>query len=427
MRPGNAWHALMRRPWRFLFSRWPWLTFVYLLASAAIGVVLLPAMIVTFLLLPLWGIAIGALERRRTRLLGFARQTSGHVPLTREQRHIWLAVRVNEGATWRESVALLLDLVLGWVALAVLFVQGLCLVVFVFVGLSGARGPNGITLFADVRIVVNPDNWWLVVPIALFAVCLFAYLNAVLSAAQATLLRVLCGPRHRELARNVERLIQSRATLVAAFEAERRRIERDLHDGVQQELVTLAARLGMVSLELDDLAARGTATGLARDALDAAQGQAERAMATLRNTVRGIHPAVLTDHGLRPALDELADRTPVPLSLDIADFGRLPSSVETAAYYLVTEAISNAAKHTDATRLIVHARIEEGTLTVTVTDDGQGGADEQAGTGLRGLRERADTLGGQFTIVSPEGGPTTLHVSLPVLAESGEHRASTAR
>ncbi|MFZ8455702.1 sensor histidine kinase, partial [Staphylococcus aureus] len=87
-----------------------------------------------------------------------------------------------------------------------------------------------------------------------------------------------------------------------------------------------------VSLELDDLAARGTATGSARDALDAAQGQAERAMATLRNTVRGIHPAILTDHGLRPALAELADRTPVPLSLDVADFGRLPSSVETAAY-----------------------------------------------------------------------------------------------
>ncbi|MFX6803632.1 hypothetical protein ABTH20_19435, partial [Acinetobacter baumannii] len=92
----------------------------------------------------LWGIAIGALERRRTRLLGFPRQTSGHVPLTREQRHIWLAVRVNEGATWRESAGLVIDLVLGWVALAVLFVQGVCLVVFVFVGLSGARGPNRI-------------------------------------------------------------------------------------------------------------------------------------------------------------------------------------------------------------------------------------------------------------------------------------------
>lgn len=427
MRPGTVWHALMRRPWRFLFGRWPWLTLVYLLASAAIGLALLPVTIATLLLLPLWGIAIGALERRRTRLLGFPRQASGHVPLTREQRHIWLAVRVNEGATWRETAALLLDLVLGWVALAILSVQGLCLAVFIFVGVSGASGPARINLFADVRIIVGPDNWWPVIPIALLAVCLFAYLNAALATAQASLLRLLCGPRQRELARNVERLVQSRAALVAAFETERRRIERDLHDGVQQELVTLAARLGLVSLELDDLAARGTDTGPARDALDAAQDQAEHAMATLRNTVRGIHPAVLTDHGLRAALDELADRTPVPLSLDVAEFGRLPSSVETATYYLVTEAISNAAKHTGATRLTVRARVQDDALTVTVTDNGHGGADEHAGTGLRGLRERTDTLGGQFTIVSPEGGPTTLHMTLPVFTEPSEHHAPASR
>ncbi|MFT4030544.1 MAG: histidine kinase [Protaetiibacter sp.] len=427
MRTATVWHALMRPPWRFLFGRWPWRTLLYLLTSAVIGFLLLPVTIATLLLLPLWGIVIGALERRRTRILGFPSQVSGHVPLSRDQRHIWLAVRVAEGATWRETAALLLDLVLGWIALAVLFVQGLCLVVFVFVGVSGSRGPARINLFADVRIVVGPDNWWPVIPIALFAVCLFAYINAVLAAGQASLLRMLCGPRQRELARNVERLMQSRAALVAAFESERRRIERDLHDGVQQELVTLGARLGMVSLELDDLAAQGTDTALARDALDAAQGQAEHAMATLRNTVRGIHPAVLTDHGLRAALDELADRAPVSLSLDVADFGRLPASAETAAYYLVTEAITNAAKHTAATRLTVRAAVEGDALTVTITDNGHGGADENAGTGLRGLRERAETLGGRFSIVSPAGGPTTLYMALPILSERTERHASAAR
>ncbi|WP_424935555.1 MULTISPECIES: histidine kinase [Bacteria] len=427
MRPTTVWHALMRPPWRFLFGGWPWRTLLYLLASAVIGVVMLPVMIVTLLLLPLWGIVIGALERRRTRLLGFPRQGSGHVPLTREQRHIWLAVRVNEGATWRETAALLLDLLLGWVALAVLFVQGLCLVVLVFVGVSGGRGRTRINLFGDVWILVGPDNWWPVIPIALLAVWLFVYVNAVLAAGQASLLRMLCGPRQVELARNVERLTRSRAALVAAFEAERRRIERDLHDGVQQELVTLAARLGMVSLELDDLAVQGADTALARDALDVAQGQAEHAMATLRDTVRGIHPVVLTDHGLRAALDELADRTPIPLSLDVGDFGRLPAPVETAAYYLVTEAISNAAKHTAATRLIVRAVLEGGALAVIVADDGHGGADESGGTGLRGLRERAETLGGQFTLVSPAGGPTTLHMALPVLRERTGHDAPTAR
>ncbi len=282
-------------------------------------------------------------------------------------------------------------------------------------------------LFGDVRVVVGPENWWPVIPIGLLMLCLFAYVNAILAAGQASLLRLLCGPRQRELARNVERLIQSRVALVEAFEAERRRIERDLHDGVQQELVTLAARLGMVSLELDDLAAEGTDTTLARGALDAAQGQAEHAMATLRDTVRGIHPAVLTDHGLGAALDELANRTPIPLDLDVAEFGRLPASVETAAYYLVTEAISNAAKHTAATRLTVRAGIEDGALTVTVTDNGHGGADESAGTGLRGLRERAETLGGRFDIISPDGGPTTLHTTLPILAERAERDAPAVR
>lgn len=427
MRPETVCQALMRLPWRFLSSRWPWLALAYLVLSAAIGFLLVPVTIATLLLLPLWGIVIGAIERRRARILGFPGQASGHVPLVRAQRHIWLSVRVTEGATWREAVALLLDLVLGWVAIAVLFAQGLCLVVFVAIAVTAARGPADVNLFADVRIIVGPENWWPVIPIGLLALCLFAYINAILAAGQAALLRLLCGPRQQELARNVERLTQSRAALVEAFETERRRIERDLHDGVQQELVTLAARLGMVSLELDDLAAQGTDTLLARDALDAAQGQAEHAMATLRNTVRGIHPAVLTDHGLRAALNELANRTPVPISLDLAEFDRLPAAVETAAYYLVTEVISNAAKHTTATRVTVRAGIDEHALMVDVTDNGHGGADEDAGTGLRGLRERAETLGGQFTLISPDGGPTTLHMGLPIITDGARRRAAATR
>ncbi|PZQ89853.1 MAG: histidine kinase [Leifsonia xyli] len=427
MRTATVWHALMRPPWRFLFGRWPWRALGYLLLSAALGFVLLPVMVLTVLLLPLWGIVVGAIERRRTGILGFERQASGHVTLTREQRHIWLSVRVSEAATWRETAALLVDIVLGWVAIAVLSSQGFVLAALAAIGAMGATSGADVRLFSDLRVVVGPDNWWPVIPIGMVAVCVFAYINAILAAAQASLLRVLCGPRQRELVRNVERLIQSRAALVAAFEAERRRIERDLHDGVQQELVTLAARLGIVSLELDDLAARGVDAALARDALDAAQGQAEHAMATLRNTVRGIHPAVLTDHGLRAALNELADRTPVPLSLDITEFGRLPTSVETAAYYLVTEAISNAAKHTSATLLTVHAGVDVDGLTVIVTDDGHGGADENAGTGLRGLRERAETLGGRFTILSPAAGPTTLRMELPIPAERTARDALAAR
>jgi signal transduction histidine kinase len=427
MRPPTAWNALMRPPWRFLFSPWPWRGFFYLLSSAVIGIVLLPLTVVTLLLLPLWGIVMGALERRRTHLLGFPRQASGHVPLTRDQRHLWLAVRMNEGATWRETAALLLNLVMGFVALAVLAAEAVCFVVLAFITGSGVNGPTTINLFADVTFTVQPHTWWPVVPLAVLALVLFGYINTLLATGQASLLRVLCGRRQRELTRNVERLVQSRATLVAAFETERRRIERDLHDGVQQELVTLAARLGMVSLELDELTSRGTDTALARGALDVAQGQAERAMATLRNTVRGIHPAVLTDHGLRAALEELADRAPVALDLDVRGIGRLPASVETATYYLVTEAITNTAKHTDATGVIVRITVEDDVLIAMVSDNGRGGAEESAGTGLRGLHERADTLGGTFTIISPPGGPTMLRMTLPILAERSAPHAATAR
>ena len=427
MGTATVWQALMRRPWRFLFSRWPWLSLTYLLVSAVLGFVLLPVGILTLLLLPLWGIMIGALERRRTRLLGFPHQASGHVRVGAEQRHNWLGIRMTEAATWRETGALLLDLVFGWAAIVALSFQGFALIALVAIGVTGAERQADIGLFADVRIIVGPENWWPVIPIGLAMLCLFAYINGLLAAGQASLLRLLCGTRQRELARNVERLIQSRAALIESFEAERRRIERDLHDGVQQELVTLAARLGMVSLELDDLTMQGADTAMARAALDSAQGQAEHAMATLRNTVRGIHPAVLTDHGLRAALNELADRTPVPLSLDVAEFGRLPAPAETAAYYLVTEAVSNAAKHTTATRLTVRAGIEDDALAVSVTDNGHGGADENGGTGLRGLRERAEALGGQFSILSPDGGPTTLHLALPVLTESTERDASAVR
>ena len=423
----TVWHALMRPPWRFLSGQWPWRTLAYLLISAATGLLLLPVAIVTLLLLPLWGILIGAVERRRTRMLGFSRQASGHVALTRSQRHIWLSVRMSEAATWRETAALLLDLVVGWVAIAVLVSQCLTLTVLVAMCVIGARGDADIRFFADLRVVVGPNNWWTVVPIAVLAICVFAYVNALLAAAQAMLLRVFCAPRRREMDKNIERLVQSRATLVHAFEAERRRIERDLHDGVQQELVTLAARLGMVSLELEDLADRGADAHLARRALDAAQGQAEHAMATLRDTVRGIHPAVLADHGLRAALDELAGRTPVPLSLDMAEVGRLPAPTETAVYYLVAEAISNAAKHTNATRVVVRTAVHDDALTVVVTDDGNGGADENAGTGLRGLRERSESLGGSFHVISPHGGPTTLRMTLPIVTEGVEHSAPPAR
>lgn len=414
----TVWQALVRPPWRFLFGRWPWLALLYLLASAVIGVVLLPLVVLTLLLLPLWGLVIGALERRRTRLLGFETQPSPHVLIVPADRHNWLGIRMTEAATWRETCALLVDLVWGWLALAALLAQVLGFVVLGALAVVGAREHTEILLFSDTSIEVGPNTWWLVIPIALAALALFAYVNSLLAAGQASLLRVLCTPRPNELARNVERLTRSRLVLVEAFEAERRRIERDLHDGVQQELVTLAARLGMLSLELEEMTTQGVDASAARAALETAQDQAEHAMATLRSTVRGIHPVVLSDEGLEAALAELAGRTPVALELDIAGLGRLAPAAETAAYYLVSEGVTNAAKHAGAAIVRIRARIVADALEVTVCDDGQGGADENAGSGLRGLRERAETLGGSLVVSSPRGGPTVLSMMLPAVAGS---------
>lgn len=430
MEPNNAGRALTRPPWRFLTGRWPWLALAYLLISAAIGIVMLPLAALTLLLLPLWGILIGAVERRRTRLLGFPRQRSGHVRVIREERHNWLGVRLTEAATWRETGALLSDMVLGLLSFILLLFEALSLFLLVSLGVIGAQRRADVNLFDDTHLVVDQSTWWLVIPVGIVLIPLFGYVNVLVTTGHALLLRALCGPREEELLRNVERLTRSRTTLVQAFEDERRRIERDLHDGVQQELVTVAARLGMVSLELDELAGHNANTAAARHALDAAQDQAEHAMATLRRTVRGIHPAVLTDHGLRAALDELADRTPVPVELDIASLARVSPAIETAAYYLVTEAITNAAKHTAATRVRVRAQVAGSAIDVTVIDNGHGGAHEDAGTGLRGLRERIETLGGSFDLVSPTGGPTQLHMSVPLpvsLNEEGRRDAHTAR
>ncbi|MDQ0645740.1 sensor histidine kinase [Microbacterium murale] len=426
MDPSNAGQALARSPWRFLTSRWPWLALLYLLLSAVIGLVMLPLAVLTLLFVPLWGILIGAVERRRTRLLGFPPQRSGHVRVIREERHNWLGVRLTEAATWRETGALLSDVVLGLLSFVLLLFEALSLFLLLSLGFIGSQRRADVNLFGDVHLVVDQSTWWSVIPVGIVLLPLFGYLNALLATGHALMLRALCGPREEELSRNVERLTRSRAALVQAFEDERRRIERDLHDGVQQELVTLAARLGMVSLELDELADRNAETTAARHALEAAQDQAEHAMATLRRTVRGIHPAVLTDHGLRAALDELADRTPVPLELDITSLSRVAPAIETAAYYLVTEAITNAAKHTAASRVHVRAQVASSTVDVTVTDNGHGGAREEAGTGLRGLRERVETLGGSFDLVSPAGGPTQLHMSVPLKGE-GRHDAHTAR
>ena len=184
--------------------------------------------------------------------------------------------------------------------------------------------------------------------------------------AQAALARLLLDPREAQLAAEVADLRRSRVDLVDAFETERRRIERDLHDGVQQRLVALTMTLGRAELDVPE----GPGLATVQDA----HRQAEEALAELRGTIRGIHPRVLVDHGLAAAVHELADRSSVPTTVDIRLPDRLPPPVEQAAYFVVSEALTNVARHSGARRAGVHAWRRDDAFVLTVEDDGAGGA-----------------------------------------------------
>jgi signal transduction histidine kinase len=203
-------------------------------------------------------------------------------------------------------------------------------------------------------------------------------------------------------------LTASRARIVATADATRRRFERDLHDRAQQRLVSIALQLraaqAAAPAEAGDLAGR----------LAGAVAEVAGVLDELREIANGLHPAVLTEGGLRPALKALARRSAVPVRLDVRVEGRLPEPAEIAAYYVVAEALTNAAKHAHSSVVDVEAAVGEGVLRVCVRDDGHGGADLASGSGLVGLRDRVEALGGRLSLDSPPGAGTTLEVHLPV-------------
>jgi signal transduction histidine kinase len=210
-----------------------------------------------------------------------------------------------------------------------------------------------------------------------------------------------------ELRARLGELQASRARLVEATVAERRRIERDLHDGAQQRLVSIAMDLGLADSRLPDHP--GAAARIVRDARRALGV----ALDELRELSQGIHPSVLSERGLADALDDLCRRAVVPVTLRVHVAGGLPAAVETAAYFVVSEALANTAKHAGATRLEVSARSDGRTLALEIADDGVGGADGAGGSGLRGLADRVEALGGRLTLSSPPGGGTTVRAEMP--------------
>ena len=204
-------------------------------------------------------------------------------------------------------------------------------------------------------------------------------------------------------------LLASRARIVSAGDESRRRIERDLHDGIQQRLVTLGLRLRSV----DQIMPPGS--GEARQELAEASNMVAEAMNDVRAVSRGVHPAILSEGGLVPALKAVSRASALPMELDLRVEHRLPSPVEVAAYYVVAEAMTNAAKHAQASVVQLRAVVEGGRLCLTVSDDGTGGADPSRGSGLIGLTDRVEALGGTMAIMSPPKAGTTIQVELPLV------------
>jgi signal transduction histidine kinase len=223
--------------------------------------------------------------------------------------------------------------------------------------------------------------------------------------------RALLGPsRAVELERKVESLAESRAGVVDAADAERRRIERDLHDGAQQRLVSLAMNLGLARATLTDVPEP------VRQVIAEAHEEAKEALAELRNLVRGLHPAVLEDRGLDAALSGIAARAPLPVRVHVAVSDRASPTVEAVAYFVVSECLTNISRHSAATQAEIDVKRTGDDLVIRVTDNGIGGADPGRGSGLASLAQRARSVDGSLQIESPVGGPTVITVGLPCVS-----------
>ncbi len=207
-----------------------------------------------------------------------------------------------------------------------------------------------------------------------------------------------------ELRARLRELQGSRSRVINAGQKERKRLERNLHDGAQQRLVALALELGMIA---------GSPSTDTKERLLQAKREVTASLDELRDVAHGIHPAVLTGHGLAVALESLAAQAAVPVTLEVAVEGRLPEAVEVTAYYVVCESLTNIGKHAHANTASIRVTRSATGLVVEVVDDGVGGADTERGSGLRGLADRVEAIGGRLRIWSPTGGGTRLEAELP--------------
>ena len=400
----TAWQALAQNPLRVLGSAWPWRAFAYLLSGVAFGGIATGVLVITLVVgvaslvvvvgaalllgVALSGIAVARCERWRLRLVDLDPVPDPHRIPERPGLRGWLHVRLREPATWRE---------LGFTAVSL---TALWWMDFLVLGFAMVVPALLMTSPID-----DPGAW----PLLIVGVCLLPaapYTIIAWAGARAAITRLMLTPRDSELGRRLTAVRASRARLVDAFDAERRRIERDLHDGAQQRLVSLNVMLGLARLDAEP--------GSPLDGrLVEAQEQVTLAVDELRELSHGVHPKALTDHGLTAAVENLAARSVLPVTADIRLARRMPAAVETTAYFVIAEALTNTTKHGRATHAQVQARLHADVFTLSISDNGIGGADPGAGTGLIGLADRVAAADGRLRISSPQGGPTLLHVELP--------------
>lgn len=307
----------------------------------------------------------GDLERRWVpAMLGTRIPAAERLPLEGNLLRSW-RIQLTDPTTWRDAGYLLLAL------------------------------PLGIFEFA----MAIPSI--ILVPMAIWVVPWIGWMHGQLA------LSMLGPPRAQRAEEKAQQLQASRARGVDAAEAERRRIERDLHDGAQQRLVSLAMGLGRAKSKLD------SDPEALRELLDDAHSDAKQAVSELRDLARGIYPAVLADRGLDAALSAQAAKSPIPVRMHVDIDPRPPAAVETTAYFIVGETLANIAKHAGASEAQVHAWRTDDTVVIEVTDNGTGGAEMRPGGGLAGLADRAATIDGVVTVVSPAGAGTVIRADLP--------------
>ncbi|WP_245647161.1 sensor histidine kinase [Microtetraspora niveoalba] len=316
---------------------------------------------------------------------------------------------LNDPMTWRDAGWLALHLVAGPVLLA------LALGLWAGLGFDLSLPFWWWRPFPEHSVELTGiavDSWFrvvTVVPVHFAAVAALAlWAIPLLAAADAHLTRlILTTPERVRLAERVAELTETRAAALDAHGAELRRIERDLHDGAQARLVSIAMRLGIAERMM------AADPGKAAELVAEARRSTEETMTELRGIIRGMYPPILSDRGLPGAVAALAAACPVPVTTTTDGVGRLPAAVEAAAYFVVAEALTNVAKHSGASSASVRLSEADGRLTVVVGDNGRGAADETGGTGLSGIRRRVAAFDGRTDLASPPGGPTTLIVELP--------------